>query len=376
MAEFIIAGLDVHDKNMLMKVAADKASPETLSFPNTRDGRRAMLAELRRRKKKAGAARVVVGYEASGAGFGLYDDVTDAEFECYVLAPSLMKRSHKSRRMKTDERDAEMIFEHLRGHFMANNELYAVWIPDPETRDDRELMRSRVDAAGKLASLKGQVQNLTKRNGLRRPKLTGKGWTETFRRWLFQLARKKGGPLGVGTRCALETHLRQMKMFEKEVATLDGHVTELAQSERYRARVEALVAELKGVGVHVAMVFLTEIGNLTRFKNRRQIAAYIGLVPSSDESGEQSDRKGHITHQGSWRLRKALCQAAWSRARTDEHERAAHARVCAKNPKHKKIATVALMRRLAIRMWHTALRAGPDPTRAAEGGRGPVSMTG
>ena len=376
MAEFIIAGLGVHDKSILVKVAADKAPPDARSFPNTRDGRAAMLAELRRRRKKARARRVVVGYEASGAGFGLHDDVTDAGFECYVLAPNRMKRSHKGRRMKTDERDAEMVFEHLRGHFMAGNALCAVWVPDHETRDDRELMRSRLDASEKLASLKGQVKNLLKRNGLRRPKLSGKGWTERFRRWVSGLLRKDGGDLGVGTRRALETHVRQMRLFENEIAVLDGHVAELAQSPRYRARVEALVAELKGVGVHVAMVFLTEMGDLTRFKNRRQVAAYVGLVPSSDESGDKSDKKGHITHQGSWRLRKALCQAAWSRARTDEDERAAHARMCARNPKRRKIATVALMRRLVIRMWHTALRAGPDPARAAEGGRGPVSMAG
>jgi hypothetical protein len=184
-----------------------------------------MLADLRRRRKKVRASRVVVGYEASGAGYGLYDDVADAEFECYVLAPSRMKRSHKSRRMKTDERDAEMIrymhdrrgrrrgvhlcpfgprsraapdrefvIEHIRGHFMANNELCAVWVPDHETRDDRELMRSRLDAAEKLASLKGQVKNLLKRNGLRRPKHTGKGWTEAPRQWVFRLIRREGGP--------------------------------------------------------------------------------------------------------------------------------------------------------------------------------------
>ena len=101
----------------------------------------------------------------------------------------------------------------------------------------------------------------------------------------------------------------------------------------------------------------------------------MGLIPSSDESGEESDRKGHITRQGPSRLRKALCQAAWSRARTDERERAVHARVCAKNPKHKKIATVALMRRLAIRMWHTALRADGPAAESPEDIAGPIPMT-
>ena len=71
MAKFIIAGLDVHDKNVLMKIAADGESPDMRGFSNTRDGRRAMIAELRRRRKKAHASRVVVAYEASGAGFGL-----------------------------------------------------------------------------------------------------------------------------------------------------------------------------------------------------------------------------------------------------------------------------------------------------------------
>lgn len=376
MVELIIVGIDVHDKNMLMKIAAGSASPETRSFANTRDGRRGMLAEFRRRQEKAKASRVVVAYEASGAGFGLHDDITDAKFECHVLAPNRMSRSQKSRTLKTDERDAQMIFEHLRAHLLANNDLCDVWIPDHETRDDRELVRSRLNASEDLASLKGKVKNLLKRNGFRRPKRTGKGWTDSYRGWLIGLVRKKGGPLGVGTRRALQAHLRQMRMYEKEVCTLDGHVSELAQSERYRVRVEALVAKLKGVGVHVAMVFLTEMGDLKRFSNRREVASYVGLVPSSNESGENSDKKGHITHQGSWRLRKALCQAAWSRARTDETERMVHARICAKNPDHKKIATVALMRRLVIRMWHTALDAQAEPTLAAEGGRGPVSMTG
>jgi transposase len=305
MAEFVIAGLDVHDKNTLMKMASDKAPPDARSFPNTRDGRAAMFADLRRRREKALARRVVVGYEASGAGYGLHDDVTDAGSECHVVAPNRMKRSHKGRRMKTDERGAEMACHMYGSRSRRRGVLLRPSCPRPRAAPDREvvteLMRSRLDASERLATLKGQVRNLLKRNGLRRPKLTGKGWTERFGRRVLGLLRREGGPAGVGTRRVLETHLRQMKLFESEVATLDGHVAELARTPRYRARVEALVGEIKGVGVHVAMVFLTEMGDLpahragptsganppgTRFRNRREVAAYVGLVPSSDESGE------------------------------------------------------------------------------------------
>jgi len=61
------------------------------------------------------------------------------------------------------------------------------------------------------------------------------------------------------------------------------------------------------------MVFLTEMGDLRRFRNRKKVGAYLGLVPTSNESGENTDHKGHITHQGPARLRKVLCQAAWVR---------------------------------------------------------------
>jgi hypothetical protein len=121
--------------------------------------------------------------------------------------------------------------------------------------------------------------------------------------------------------------------------------------------------ELEGVGVLTAMVFLSEIGDVTRFKNRRQIAAYLGLAPTAHESGQANDRKGHITRQGSARLRAVLCQASWNRVRFEPREKEIYARIKAKNPKAKKKAVVAAMRRLGIRMWHTAMNARAEEAR-------------
>ncbi|MHC4200215.1 MAG: hypothetical protein ACYSU0_09510 [Planctomycetota bacterium] len=103
MTDCILVGNDVHDKNLLLKVGVDSSPPETRGFAKTAEGRRATLAGLRRLKKKAKASRVVLAYEASGAGY-----------ECRVLAPTRMKRSRKSRRMGTDERDAGGARAHLR----------------------------------------------------------------------------------------------------------------------------------------------------------------------------------------------------------------------------------------------------------------------
>ena len=127
--------------------------------------------------------------------------------------------------------------------------------------------------------------------------------------------------------------------------------------------------QLQGVGVLTALVFLTEIGDLGRFANRRQISAYLGLVPRSYESRAADDRKGHITRQGPSRVRRVLCQAVWSRIRQEGADHAAYQRLVKRNPKHKKIAVVAAMRRLGVRMWHKAQAARSEATPWSKGRR-------
>lgn len=367
MAKFIIVGNDLHEQNMVLKVACDQEDPETLHYTNDVEGREALFRELHRRQKQRHAKRVVIVYEASSAGFHFYDEATDEGFECHVIAPSLLKSSPKQRRRKTDERDALRLFEHLRAHLLAGNELYSVWIPDPATRNDRELVRGRMDVGIKLSTVKGQVQMLIKRVHVRRPD-NAHDWNDLFCDWLNGLSEDGKSPLVSGAKLLLASYLRQIRSMEDEKAKLDLAVEELAQTERYRAQVKALT-ELDGVAVFTAMVFLTEMGDLSRFSNRREIAAYLGLVPSSDESGLADDRKGHITHQGSWRLRRSLCQSAWVCVQYDEQERAAFGRIQGqrgKKDERKKIALVAVMRRLAIKMWHIALEHQPELPTAAE----------
>ena len=355
MRKIIMIGCDLHEESMLLKVAVDRQAPETRLVKTTAAGRVGMIADLRRQADATGGARMVFVYEASGQGFGLYDQLTAAGIECYVLAPTRIARSARRQREKTDEKDAQDLLELLRAHVLAGNRLPTVWIPNAQTRDDRELVRMRLEVGEKITVLKAQVQALLKRYQLRRLPEVGQGWTKAFRGWLQRdlLTPPAGGdaPLGAGGRAALGSLLRQLQFLEEEEEQLDKQVGNMAWSPRYGSRMQELT-ELCGVGVLTAIVFLTELGDLSRFVNRRQIAAYLGLAPSSNESGEQQDRKGHITHQGSTRVRKVLCQASWARLRYDEQEKAVYERIKAKNPKKKKIAVVATMRRLAIRMWH------------------------
>ena len=355
MNNYIMVGCDLHDKSMLIKLAHNRAEPVQKSFNNTPGGRKKMISILKESAEAANNARIVFAYEASSLGFGLHDELTDVGIDCYVFAPTNIPRSVKHRRRKTDARDAQRILEIVRGHFLAGNKMPTVWIPDPQTRDDRELVRMRLGVGKKITAIKAQINILLKRNKFRKPGDIGNNWTKKHRTWLAKSAGSDSA-LSIGASSALNSLLRQLAAMEEEVIYLDKQIRVLAQTDRYAIPVREL-SKLKGVGIFTAMVYLTEMGDLSRFKNRQQVGSYLGLVPSSYETGNTSDRKGHITHHGPGRVTRVLCQACWSRVRTDQHERAVHKRICDRNPKHKKIALVACMRRLGIKMWHDGLKA-------------------
>jgi transposase len=355
MGNYIMVGCDLHDNDILIRVAYNRDKPAQKSFGNTVSGRKGMIKSLKKHAAEAGDATVVFAYEASYMGFGLYDELTDAGFDCHVLAPTKIARSVKHRRRKTDSRDADRVPEIVRGHMLAGNEMPAVWVPDHQTRNDRELVRMRLEVGSKIIAVKSQILVLLKRNRFRKPSQTGQNWTKRHRAWLEE-CRSPESALPVGARYALSSLARQLLALEKEVVRLDRHIETLARTKRYALPVREL-KKLKGVGTLTAMTYLTEMGDLSRFRNRRQIGAFLGLVPSSFESGERGDRKGHITHHGPPRVRKVLCQAVWSRVRTDPNEKKVYERIVARNPKHKKIAVVAAMRRLGVKMWHEGLKA-------------------
>lgn len=351
MVKHIMVGCDLHDKSMLLKIAVDRQKATVERWATDPQSVALMIGRLKRWAARKGAARILFAYEACGFGFRLYDELTDAGIECYVLAPSKMSKSPKHRKRKTDERDAQLILNELKAFVLAGVEMPSVWVPDPQTRDDRELVRRRLAVAQDGSAAMVRIRWLLKGHGIKLA--PANAWTEEYWRWLERLA---AGGLPPGAGAALGSLMRQVNWLRSERDVLDKQVLALSQSDRYAAVVAALRRH-KGIGTLTAMVFLTELGDLSRFSNRQQVGSFLGLVPSSFETGESDDRKGHITRQGPPRVRKVLCQAVWSRLRCDPQERAAYDRIVHRNPKHKKKAVVARMRTLGVTLWHTGLEA-------------------
>src|SRR5262245_7498407 len=110
-----------------------------------------------------------MAYEASSCGFVLRDEAQANGVDCYVLAPTKMEKSVEQKKHKNDDRDAEDVLARLRGHVLAGNKLPTVWVPDQQVRDDRELMRTRLELVEKQTKVKAQIQMLLKRQDVEKP---------------------------------------------------------------------------------------------------------------------------------------------------------------------------------------------------------------
>ncbi len=87
-----------------------------------------------------------------------------------------------------------------------------------------------------------------------------------------------------------------------------------------------------------------------RFRTGKQVASYLGLVPRQCQSG-QMDRQGRISGQGDRRVRALLIEVAWIGQRYNPWMRETFERICGGSPARRKIAVVAVARRLVVRCW-------------------------
>jgi transposase len=353
MSKVIMIGCDLHDVSLVLKVADGPGPSLRKGFLTVR--RAEMIDWIREFADKRGAKRIVFAYEASGQGFGLYDDLTDAGIECHVLAPTHLPHTAHGRKNKTDDKDAEMLLDEVRAYVLAGRKLPTVWVPNLETRDDREIVRQRLELAAQRTRFKNQIRNLFKRWKMSCPDwfTTSGEWSRKSVQWLRDVAAGTTGSLREGGRVRLTSLVDLYQTLSIQLKTMDKAITRLSRSPRYASAFRKLKL-IKGVGTLCAMVFLTEMGDLERFGNRQQLGAYLGLAPSAYESGKQNDRKGHITHQGPARVRHMLCQSAWAALRCSPEWRAKYDRIRRGSKQRSKVAIVAIMRQLGITMWHTA----------------------
>jgi transposase len=103
-----------------------------------------------------------------------------------------------------------------------------------------------------------------------------------------------------------------------------------------------------GVGPLTALAFELVIGTAERFHCGKQIASYVGLVPSEESSGDRR-RLGHISKQGNTLLRFLLVEAAQVTVRSQAQWRSKFLHLALR--RGRKIAKVAMARKLAVHLY-------------------------
>jgi len=138
-----------------------------------------------------------------------------------------------------------------------------------------------------------------------------------------------------------------------QVARLDEN---LAAQANCFAEAMAKLRTIPGVGTIVGLTLIAVLSDVERFPSAKHAASYVGLVPSTYQSGEH-ESQGRITKQGSGELRAMLCEAAHHAASRGSPLYPFFARTSAKHGY--KVAVTAIAHRL-LRIGWSMLRHGTD----------------
>jgi len=273
--------------------------------------------------------QVLVGIEASGYS-QWFEQLLEGLGHGFQIGDAAAIRASYVRKQKTDRRDAGHILR-----LLVEGRFPALWVPTAADRDARQLIVHRHKRVELRTRVKNQLHALALNQGLR---LRWRLWT---RAGLEQLQALPLQPYATARRADL---LRQLQEMDAEIARLDGMVRQEAEARPAAMR---LISH-PGVGPVTALAFVLTIGDAGRFSRSRQVASYLGLIPSERSSGGKQ-RLGHISKQGNPLLRFLLVEAGHIAVRGDAELRRVYTRV--RHRHSTGVAKVAVARKLAVRLY-------------------------
>jgi transposase len=318
----VYVGIDVHRKRSQVAVVTEDGQVQLNK--NVVNGSTPMLRLIG--DLPAGTP---VAFEAAFGWSWLADLLEDYGFDSHMVHP-LRCKAIASARLKNDKVDAAILAQLLRADLLPE-----AWIAPAQVRQLRALLRHRISLVRLGTQLRNRIHAVAADHGYDR---SASYWTGPGRGWLAEL------DLPATSREIITDCLAVIDVLAVLIDRLDG---ELHQHAKADPRVKVL-RTLPGVGEFTALVMVAEIGDISRFPSARKLASWAGLTPTVRGS-DLKVRHGHISKQGSVWLRWALNQAAQTAKRSPEF--AATYSSIAKR-RGKKIATIAIARKLVTRAWH------------------------
>ena len=288
--------------------------------------------------------------EAGLDGFWLHRLLVENGFESFVVDPASTAVDRRHRRAKTDSIDGESLLRALMAFARGERRVCSmVQAPSPEEEDRRRLTRERATL------IKERIQHTNRINGL----LNGQGvrdYDPLGRDRFAQLDALKTGdgrPLPQRLKAEIHRELERIDLLMTQLGKVERARDALFQAEAAdRDNPAALLLKLKGIGAQFASLIWLE-ALFRNFANRRQVAAYAGLAPSPWQSGGV-DRDQGISKAGNPRLRHTMIELSWFWLRHQPETALSKwfaARVGGARGRIRRIAIVALARKLLVALW-------------------------
>jgi transposase len=251
-----------------------------------------------------------------------------------IVANAADVRAISHARVKSDRFDAATL-----ARLLAADLIRGVWVPDEDTQALRRRIARRAALVRQRVRAKNEIHAAVMRCLLGRPPVSDL-FGRKGRAWLAaqQLPEAEAETVA--------SALRQVDFLGEEVAALDRQIAKRAVADPQFRR----LMTIPGVDVGTAAAVLASIGDIRRFSSARELVAYLGLDPTSRQSGESPARGGRISKRGNPQARSVLVEAAWTAIRSPGPLKAFGERVRAKRGANK--AAVAVARKLAVLCWH------------------------
>lgn len=330
----------------------------------------ALSGHLAKWRGKAAAnsklVRIISCYEAGYDGHWLHRWLTDQGVINYEMDPASIQVNRRARRPKTDRLDLEQLMSallrYLRGEPRACS---MVRVPSPEDEDRRRVTRERDRLLKERTGHTNRITGLLHAQGIRDTNPFARGFLVS----LNTMRTGDGRPLPARLKEEIVREHQRLCLVQQQLKTIEAKSrTELREPARgsIGAKINHLV-DLKGIGVVSGRKLMHEVFYRS-FDNRRQVGSFFGLTSSAYDSGDTHRDQG-ISKAGNPRVRRLAIELAWlwlKHQPESELSRWFRARVGELKGRIRRIAIVALARKLMIALWRY-VTTGVVPTGAVCG---------
>jgi transposase len=283
-------------------------------------------------KKNYPGAEYFTAYEASYCGFWIHYRLKELGVNSIVVNPADIPTTNKEHVQKEDKRDSRKIARCLR-----NGDLIPIHVPSKKTIQDRTLIRTRYTLVKEMKRFKNRVKSLLLFYGINIPdEYNSKSghWPKRLVGWIEKLTFEEATAT-----YSLNILVKQVNNLRDMLLDVTRHIRELSKTNEYAQNVK-LLTSIPGVGLITAMLLIVELENVCRFKSLDQLCSYVGLIPSTNSSGDK-EIVGEITSRGHGTLRTAIIESAWITVKNDPALLMKYSKLCKKMEPNKAIVRIA-----------------------------------